>query len=470
MKPLYFLWAFVERFGANILSLAGNLVLAYLLTPDDFGLLAMVSIFSGLIIVLVDAGMGDALLQYKEPTRKDFNTVFFFNLAVAVALTLAYIALARPVALFFARPELQGIMYGLAPGPLLYGLTVTQQTRLRSRLRFKTIAVINLAAVTLALTAAVATALAGGRYWALVVLQTGYPAAILLLLVIFTRWQLRPEFDRHTFARLWKFSVNLLLYTIFNMLAQYVFPMVLGWKFSATKAGYMSQAQKLHQTPATSIETALSLTSYVLIAKKEDPAERRAAVLRMFGVITLVNSLIAAAMCSLAQPLIATLFRDDWLPVVPYLRLMALWGLFYPIGTHMLLAFKLYDRTRVIRNVSLFEKSAIVAAALLLYPWGIETVIIAATLISLIALVIYITAAARLMGHRSGRRYATLLAGSLLIAMFAAAAAYAVTLAPLTPWLTLLAAATTFLAVAAATIRLIRPDYITYLTARIRHR
>ena len=86
MRLLHLLWALFERFGANIISFVGNIVLCYLLSPDDFGLLAMLGVFSALVFTLIDCGLGDALLMHKSPSRRDFNTVFYFNVAVGVLL------------------------------------------------------------------------------------------------------------------------------------------------------------------------------------------------------------------------------------------------------------------------------------------------------------------------------------------------------------------------------------------------
>lgn len=429
MKRLYFIWAFIERFGANVLSFLGNIVLAYLLVPDDFGVMAMVSLFTGLIVVLVDAGTGDALLQQGTPSRRDFNTVFYFNVAVALALAALYAAIAPAVAWFFNAPELKAVMMSLGIGAVFYGLSVTQFTRLRSQLRFRHVALINLAAVALALAAAITVAAIRRDYWALVTLQIGFPAFSLLLLVMFTRWELRWEFDITKFRQIWAFGVNLLISTFFNLLSQYIFPMILGWKYNTTQAGFMGQAQKLQQTPVNSIETSISLTAFVLISKLKSHAEKCAKVLSTFNAMTLVNTTICMGVIALSQPIIEVLLPDQWLPVIPYLRLLAVWGLVYPVSNHAMMIFKIFNRTSVIRNVFIIEKTAIVIAALMLYPFGVTAIVIAAVFLSAVSLVIYIVMAAKVMEPGCARRLTAIYLRNLAYGGIAAIIAWLVSLA-----------------------------------------
>lgn len=428
MKALYFIWSFIERFGANVLSFVGNIVLAYMLLPHDFGLMAMVSLFTGLIVVLVDAGTGDALLQRGNPSRRDFNTVFFFNVAVSVALAAVYAAIALPVARFFNAPEIENIMPALGVAAILYGLTVTQYTRLRSQLKFKTVAVINISAVVCSIIAAVLVAMNGGGYWALVTLQIGHPLASLILLSVFSKWELRWEFDKVSFRQIWAFSVNLLVSTFFNLLSQYIFPMILGWKYNATQAGYMGQAQKLQQTPVNSIETSISLTSFVIIAKEKTHEAKCAQVKRMFDIMTMINTFICMVFIALSRPIIEVIFPEQWLPTIPYLRLLAVWALVYPVCNHAIVIYKLFDRTSVIRNVFIIEKSAIVVAALLLYRLGIPAIIFAATALSTISLIIYMVMANSVMGQGTAAKLAFYYLKNLLCAGIIAAISYFMTM------------------------------------------
>lgn len=467
MRVLYFVWALVERFGASALSFVGNIVLAYLLSPDDFGLIAMLGVFTSVIFALIDCGMGDALLMHKEPSRRDFNTVFYFNVAVGVAIAVVYAALSPVVASYLGHPQLQPVMVVLGCGAVLTALNITQLTRLRSQLRFKRIALINVGAVALALAAAVATAVGGGRYWSLVVLQVGFPAFTHLLLLVFSRWELRREFDVARFKQLWSFGVNLLISTVVGQVSQNIFALILGKYYNATQAGYLGQAQKLQQTPSQSLEGSISITAYVLIAKIEDAVERRAAIMRMFGVMTFVNTLLCCLLLAVSAPLIAVLLPEKWLPVIPYFRLMLAWGLISPVCSHLMIIFKLYNRTAVIRNLFILEKTAVIVAAFALHSVGITAMIAAAAALSTGCYLLYVREAVKLMGGKAMDFHRTL-AANLLTGGVMGAAAFAATLPAMPAWLSLVAGVAVFMLLAVPVCRFVRPEYYSYLISRIK--
>ena len=160
MRFVFFIWSLIERFGGNVVSLLGNVLLSYLLSPDDFGMVTMLGVFSSLIFVLIDCGMSDGLLRMKEPSRKDFNTIFYFNLGVGVLLFLAYALIAPWVAQFLGYPQLRAILTTLGVGAIFSGLTITQITKLRSQLHFRRLAGLNISAISLALCV-------GVRFWTL---------------------------------------------------------------------------------------------------------------------------------------------------------------------------------------------------------------------------------------------------------------------------------------------------------------
>ena len=371
------------------MSLVGNILLAALLTPDDFGLVAMLGVFTSLVYALIDCGMSDALLREQAPSRRDFNTLFFFNVAVGVTIALLFVALSPWVANLFGRDELQPVMAALGAGAVFSGMAIAQTTRLRSQLRFRRVAFINIGAISLALIVALLMAWQGMRYWALVELQVGFSIFYWLLLVIASRWQLRWEFDKARFKQLWRFGVNLLVSTLVVQVSQNIVAAVLGRFYSATQAGYMGQAQKLQQAPVAALEGGVSNATYVQVAKETDPARQDQAFLHMFRIFTLVLLIGCGLGIALSRPVISMLFPDRWLPTVPYLRLLLCWAMVYPLGGFMMVMLKLRDRTAIVRNIILVERVAIILAALLLWRWGVAAMLAAFIVISALAALCY---------------------------------------------------------------------------------
>lgn len=468
MRLIYFIWSLIERFGTNFVSLAGNIILSYLLMPEDFGLVAMLGVFTSMIFVFIDCGLSDGLLTLGTPHRRDFNTVFFFNIAVGITIAVVYCAISPFVARYLGNPALQPMLCVLGSGAIFSGLSLSQMTRLRVEHRFKQLALFNVLSITLALAIAIVMALNGARYWALVELQVGFVAFFWLLLALFTRWDLRLEFDVRRFKSLWAFGVNLLMSTIIGQVAQNIFSFVIGKHINPTHAGYMGQAQKLQQTPTNSLESAISTTAYVLIAQQESAEQKRAAFFEMFGVVTYINSAFCFFMLALSFPLIDFIFPAKWLPAIPYFRLMLCWALVYPVCNFMMIIFKIFSRTSVIRNVYIIEKALVVVSAFVLYPYGVKAMILAAVALSLMSFLLVSHFASRVTGERA-LRYVQIYVTHLAMLAVVAGCAYGVTLLsqPCGSLVAILAGGATFVACLAVVTRVLRRGYYDYVVAHL---
>lgn len=379
----------MERFGTNIVSLGGNIILSYLLLREDFGLVAMLAVFSNLIFVFVDCGLSDGILMHEKPSNRDFNTVFYFNIATSISLCLLFCAISPLVAQFFQHQELKSIMVILGIGAIISGCSISQVTKLRSQLQFKKVAVFNIASVTLALIVAIIMALEGLGYWALVELQVGYSFFFLLQLILFSKWNLKIEFDVDRFKQLWKFGINLLFSTFITQVSQSIFTFVLGKYYNPIQAGYMWQAQKLQQAPTNSLEMSISSTSYVLIAKNSNNDDKRHNFIKMFGIFTFVNSCFMILMLTISTPFIQSLFPEKWYPCIPYLQVLLIWALIYPVNNFMMILFKIFNLTNIIRNTLIFEKMGIVVSAFALYAYGVYAILCAAIAFSTITFLLY---------------------------------------------------------------------------------
>ena len=465
MKLAYFLWSFMERLGTSVLSFLGNILLSYFVLPHDFGIVASLGIFTSLIFVFVDCGLSDGLLRQKEVTRSEVNTLLIFNTSVGVAVFVIYTLIAPFVASWFNIPEIRSVMPALGFGAVFSGLSIAQATRLRSELRFRHMAMVNLSSITLALLVAFIMALCGMKYWALVALQVGFAAFYFLSPLVSSKWNFKFEFDKTAFKRLWKFGSNLLLSTLVTQLSQNIFAFLLGKYYSPAQAGYMGQAQKLQQTPTNSIEMTISSTSFVAIAKNDSDDLKRMEFERMFGVMTYVNTLFCCLMLAISAPLIGFVFSDKWLPVIPYLRIMLVWGLVYPVCSFMMILFKIFNLTSVIRNVLIVEKVLIVLVAFLLVSKGVIVMVSSAASLSVLSLLLYFFFAERYVGVSFVKLLRTFIANILLGAA-----------ALLPAWLTmtftsgaisLLLSAVVFVFVAAVLCRIARPMYFNYIAGRI---
>ena len=389
MKLIYFLWTALDRFGANVISLVGNIVLSYFVTQKDFGIVSALSIFTSIVFVFTDCGLSDGIMRYKDAKRKDFNTLFWFNVLMGVVLLLLFNIMAPFMANYFEVPEVEGVMRFFGVGALVGSMLIAQETKLRYNLEFSKLTRVNLLAVFSGVLTGILMGYLGFGYWSIAFVYVGYRFFALVYLMIFTKWEVRFEFSLDTFKDLWRFGVNLMLSVLTSQIAQNIYGFILGKYYSMVQTGYFGQAQKLQHSPTYALESTISTTSYALLTKEPDEERLRTSALSMYGVALFVMMSFIGMFFALSFPIIDVLFAERWLPVVPYLRLLLILGMFQALIRFMQMLLKVYNRTRNIRNIVIVENLMIIFSVYILYPYGVLAMLIGSILVSMVMLNIY---------------------------------------------------------------------------------
>lgn len=383
------MWTALDRFGANVISLVGNIVLSYFVTQKDFGIVSALSIFTSIVFVFTDCGLSDGIMRYKDAKRKDFNTLFWFNVLMGVVLLLLFNVMAPVMANYFEVPEIEGVMRFFGVGALVGSMLIAQETKLRYNLEFSKLTRVNLLAVFSGVLSGILMGYLGFGYWSIAFVYVGYRFFALVYLMIFTKWEVRFEFSLDTFKDLWRFGVNLMLSVLTSQIAQNIYGFILGKYYSMVQTGYFGQAQKLQHSPTYALESTISTTSYALLTKEPDEERLRTSALSMYGVALFVMMSFIGMFFALSFPIIDVLFAERWLPVVPYLRLLLILGMFQALIRFMQMLLKVYNRTRNIRNIVIVENLMIIFSVYILYPYGVLAMLIGSILVSMVMLNIY---------------------------------------------------------------------------------
>lgn len=394
------MWTALERFGANVISLVGNIVLSYFVTQKDFGIVSALSIFTSIVFVFTDCGLSDGIMRYKDAKRKDFNTLFWFNVLMGVVLLLLFNIMAPFMANYFEVPEVEGVMRFFGVGALVGSMLIAQETKLRYSLEFSKLTRVNLLAVFSGVMSGILMGYLGFGYWSIAFVYVGYRFFALVYLMIFTKWEVRFEFSLDTFKDLWRFGVNLMLSVLTSQIAQNIYGFILGKYYSMVQTGYFGQAQKLQHSPTYALESTISTTSYALLTKEPDEERLRTSALSMYGVALFVMMSFVGLFFSLSFPIIDILYAERWLPVVPYLRLLLILGLFQALSRFMQMLLKVYDCTKYIRNIVIVENMTIILSAYMLYSCGVLVMLTSSILISMVMLNVYALFVSKVSGIR----------------------------------------------------------------------
>lgn len=321
-------WSSIHRFGVMSITFVSNIILARLLSPDDFGCIGMLMIFVSLANTFIDGGFGSALIQKQNPSNKDYSTIFIWNIVMSLLLySILYIS-APYIASFYKISSLNTILRVQGVILLLNALSIVQQTILRKTLQFKKLAVINILSATLSIVITIICAYQGLGVWSLVFQQISLSAFNAILFWITSEWKPNMVFSTTSFKELFGFGGYMLISHMFSTISNEIQGLLVGRAFSPSTMGLYTQAYKLEGTIATSTSSIIDQVTYpVLSAVQDNKALFQTALKRFVQVPAMICSPIMMIMIVLAEPIIITLFSNKWIECVPYFQILCTAGL-----------------------------------------------------------------------------------------------------------------------------------------------
>ena len=325
-------WGFADNILGLGITAVANIILARILSPADFGIIGMTAIFMTLSTSLVDSGFTGALTRKKDTVKADFDTVFYFNLAVSCLLYAVLFFCSPFIARFFKEPILVPVVRILGISLVINAFGIVQKIILVRRIDFRTQAWISLVSSFAAAVAAVAMAFYGFGVWSLVVLQVGKLAVNTILLWSVSRWHPGLCFSRKSFRDMFSFGSRLLITSIISTIWSEMYSFIIGKMYSSSVLGQYSRADKVKNMVTSNVSSVMQKVSYPVLASIQDEGERQINVYRKILKTTVLISFTAVfGVWAVAGPFILTFFGDQWLPAVGYLRIMCFSGLFLPL-------------------------------------------------------------------------------------------------------------------------------------------
>ncbi|HYG07626.1 MAG TPA: lipopolysaccharide biosynthesis protein [Stenotrophomonas sp.] len=324
--------AFVTMAGQGVrvaVQFGGIILLARLLTPHDYGLMAMVTAIVGAAEILRDFGLSSAAVQARELSRAQRDNLFWINTGIGLLLALAVFAGAHALAQFYREPALVQIAQALAITFLLSGMTTQYRAQLSRGLRFGQLALSDVGAQVAGLLAAVAAALAGAGFWALVLQQVVQAAVQLLLTVLCARW-LPRGYDRSAPMRQFVgFGWNLMLAQLLGYASRNVGQVIIGARTGAEALGLYNRAFQLLMMPLNQINAPATTVALPVLSQLQDDRERFASFL-LRGQTVMVHLIVAtfAFACAQALPLMVLVLGEQWRPAVPLFQWLTIGGVF----------------------------------------------------------------------------------------------------------------------------------------------
>jgi teichuronic acid exporter len=326
------LWSAADIFLRQGLQLAISIALARLLSPEEFGTIALLYLFTGIASTFVDSGFAAALIQRQDVTHTDESTVFWFNLLMGALVALGLWGAAPFIAGFFALPILVPLMAVLALNIFLSALGSIHGTLLTKRLDFRTQMKVAAFATVISGVFAIVMAWRGFGVWALAAQTLVATSVTTGLLWFFNRWRPALVFSRASARRLFGFGGYMLAAGLLGTAYDRVYTLLIGKFYGVRELGFYSRADSTKQVPVGMLSGILARVAFpIFSAAAHDKAQlRRGVRLAVRGAMVL-NVPMMLGLAAVAEPLVLTLFGARWLPAVRVTQVLCLGGVFWPL-------------------------------------------------------------------------------------------------------------------------------------------
>lgn len=352
-----FIWRFAERCGAQLVTFIVSIVLARILTPSDYGTIALVTVFTTILQVFIDSGLSTALIQKKDADDLDFSSVFYFNFVICIILYLIMFVSAPFIADFYKDSSLVSIVRVISLTLIISGVKGVQQSYVSRHMLFKRFFFSTLGGTIFSAVLGIIMAYAGFGVWAIVFQQLSNNAIDTLILWITVKWRPIKKFSWSRLKNLlsfgWKMLASSFLDTVYNNLRN----MIIGKLYTSADLAFYNQGDKFPKLIVTNINTSIDSVLLPTMSNEQDNHVRvKDMTRRAIKISTYIMAPLMIGLAFCAKPIVQIVLTDKWLPCVPYLQIFCISYLFWPIHTANLNAIKAMGRSDLFLKLEVIKK------------------------------------------------------------------------------------------------------------------
>lgn len=366
-----------------------GVILARLLSPSDYGLLAMIAVFSAIAFTFLDSGFGNALIRKPDLNEDDNTTAFLFNLVAGIVLFGVIWLIAPWVSAFYDKPILTPLLRAEGSLLIVASFKIVQNTQLTRALNFKAKMIIRVVSSVSGGVIGIIAAYCGLGVWALVAMHIADALISLVLLWIISPWRPRGKWSKKSFNYLWGYGSKLLASGLLDTVYSNIYPIVIGKFYSAADLGQYSRAKGYADMPSQSLTGVIQQVTFPVLSQIQDDHQRLGNNYRRmlrFSVFIIFPIMIGLAV--LAHPLVVSLVTDKWAQCVPYLQIICLASMWYPVHAINLSLLQVKGRSDLFLRLEIIKKALITVVVFICVPFGIMGICYGAVFTSLACLAI----------------------------------------------------------------------------------
>ncbi len=365
-------WRFFERCGAQLVSFIVTIVLARILEPELYGLTSKVAVITSILLVFVDSGMANALIQKKNPDDLDFSSVFYFNVSFCLVLYLALFFLAPTISRLYNEPGLTPVMRVLGLTVVVAGVKNVQQAYVSKTLQFKRFFFATLGGTLFSAVLGISMAYLGFGVWALVFQQLSNVTVNTVILWLTVGWKPKKMFSFKRLKGLLSYGWKLLASSLLDTVYLKIYPLVIGVKYSNSDLAFFERGNSMPNLIVENINYSIdSVLLPILSSEQDHKTQVRDMTRRAIKISSYIMMPLMAGLAACAKPIVRLLLTDKWLPCVPFLQIFCVVYAFYPLHTANLNAIKAMGRSDVFLKLEIIKKALETLVLLFTMRYGV---------------------------------------------------------------------------------------------------
>lgn len=430
-------WSAADAFLGQGVSFIVGLILARLLSPDEYGLIGIVTIFTSILLGFVDSGFSNSLIRKKDVSEEDFCTLFFFNLVVSCLMYALLFVGAPWIAHFFERPQLVSLVRVMGLILVVQAFGIVQNTNLTRRIDFKTKTKASFISAIASGVIGIAMAYAGYGVWSLVAQQLSHQVFYSICLWIFNHWLPRFKFSITSLKYMWGFGWKLLVSGLLNRIWNELYQAVVGKFYSPATLGQYTRARQYANIFSANITSIVQRVSYPVLAQVQDEKERMVSAYRRVIKITMfVTAVCMLFIGAIAEPLIYCLIGPQWHDAAAFLPLICISLSLHPLHAINLNMLQVQGRTDIFLYLEIIKKIVTIGPICLGIFVNIYWMLVGSIIAGIISFFLNSYYTGKQLGYSSWQQLKDV-APSFGVAMLVCISVYFIKYLPLSYWIIL---------------------------------
>lgn len=351
------MWSAVENVTRLGVTFVVSIILARLLSPEEYGLIGILTIFIALFNAIVDSGFTNALIRKQDATDTDYSTVFYTNLVLSLILSTTLFFCAKPISVFFERPELINLTKVMSIVVVINAFAIVQRVRTTKAIDFKTQTKITFISSISSGAIGIAMAYTGYGVWALVGQQISNQLLSTIFFWIYNKWMPKLIFSWASFKEMWAFGSKLLASGLIDTAWKEIYQVVIGKCYSPATLGLYTRAKQFADLCSSNLTSVVQRVSYpVLSSIQDDRARLKGAYQRVIKTTMLLTFVLMMGMAACAKSMIQVLIGEQWLGCVPMLQIICMYGMLYPLHALNLNMLQVQGRSDLFLRLEIIKK------------------------------------------------------------------------------------------------------------------